>query len=137
MSGTHLSPRSTRRMIGATAAVGALLLTAACGAGSKTAASQATSVGCAITQPSAATTVNVLAYNSSAIDPFTNTMIASCQSPTLTFKHDPLDFAGQVQKTATTLAGAQGAFDIVEGYSLVTPKYTDKLVVCLQNSGSV
>jgi len=128
MPGTRLSPRSTRRMIGATATVGALLLTAACGAGSKTAASQATSVGCAITQPSAATTVNVLAYNSSAIDPFTNTMIASCGSPTLTIKHDPVDFAGQVQKTATTLAGAQGAFDLVETYSLVVPKYTDKLV---------
>ena len=128
MSGTRLSPRTTRRMIGATATVGALLLTTACGAGSKTAASQATSVGCAITQPSAATTVNVLAYNSSAIDPFTNTMIASCGSPTLTIKHDPVDFAGQVQKTATTLAGSQAAFDLVETYSLVVPKYADKLV---------
>lgn len=128
MSSTRLYPRRTGRALGAAAAVGALLLTAACGAGSKTAASQATNVGCAITQPSAATTVNILAYNSSAIDPFTNTLIASCQSPTLTFKHDPVDFGGQVQKTATTLAGAQGAFDLVEMYSLVIPKYNDKIV---------
>lgn len=108
-------------------AMGSLVVTAACGAGSKTAASQATSVGCDITKPAAATTVNVLAYNSSAIDPYTNTMIASCKSDTLSFKHDPIDFAGQVQKTATTLNGATGTFDVVEMYSLVIPKYSDKL----------
>ncbi|MEP6629403.1 MAG: extracellular solute-binding protein [Lapillicoccus sp.] len=128
MHGTRFSLPFQRRAVGATVAVGALLLTAACGAGSQTAASQATSVGCDITQPSKATTVNVLAYNSSAIDPFTNTMIASCQGSNLTFKHDPVDFAGQVQKTATTLAGSQAAFDLVETYSLVVPKYSDKLV---------
>ncbi|MDQ2782018.1 extracellular solute-binding protein [Lapillicoccus sp.] len=128
MSRTRLSPPRSRRALVAAFAGGALMLTAACGAGTKTAASQATSVGCAVTQPSTPTTVNILAYNSSAIDPFTNTLIASCQSPTLTFKHDPVDFGGQVQKTATTLAGAKGAFDLVEMYSLVIPKYNDKIV---------
>jgi len=120
-------PVLTRRALGALA-VGSLLLTSACGAGSKTGASQATKVACDVTPPSAATTVNVLAYNSSAIDPFTNTMIKSCQSGNLTFKHDPIDFAGQVQKTAATLTGSSGTFDIVETYSLVVPKYSDKIV---------
>jgi multiple sugar transport system substrate-binding protein len=117
----------TRRALG-TLAVGSLLLTTACGAGSKTGASQATKVGCDVPQPAAATTVNVLAYNSSAIDPFTNTMIKSCSTGNLSFKHDPIDFGGQVQKTATTLNGSSGTFDMVETYSLVVPKYSDKLV---------
>jgi len=120
-------PVLTRRALGALA-VGSLLLTSACGAGSKTGASQATKVACDVTPPAAATTVNVLAYNSSAIDPFTNTMIKSCQTGNLTFKHDPIDFAGQVQKTAATLTGSSGTFDIVETYSLVVPKYSDKIV---------
>jgi sorbitol/mannitol transport system substrate-binding protein len=35
-------------------------------------------VTCDVPKPSQPTTVNVLAYNSSAIDPFTNTMVSSC-----------------------------------------------------------
>lgn len=119
-------PVAARYAIGVLA-VGSLLLTAACGAGSKTGAATAKNVGCDITQPTSSTTVNVLAYNSSAIDPFTNTMIASCQSDTLKFRHDPIDFGGQVQKTAATLNGSTGNYDIVEGYSLMIPQYADKL----------
>lgn len=118
----------SRRTFGALALGSLLTAASGCGAGSKTGANKAANVGCDITRPESATTVNVLAYNSSAIDPFTNTMIASCGGENLEFKHDPIDFAGQVQKTATTLAGSTGTFDLVEMYSLVIPKYADKLV---------
>jgi len=119
--------RSAARYAVGVLVVGSLALTTACGAGSQTGAATAKKVGCDITQPTKSTTVNVLAYNSSAIDPFTNTMIASCKSDTLTLRHDPIDFGGQVQKTAATLNSATGNYDIVEGYSLVVPQYADKL----------
>ena len=78
---------------------------------------------CDFAKPSTATTVNVLAYNTSAIDPFTNTMVSSCTKNNYTLKHEPIDFAGQVQKTTATLAGDQGTYDIVETYGFVIPQY--------------
>ena len=69
--------------------------------------------------PPQATTVNVLAYNSSAVDPFTNTMVKSCTRENVTVKHDPIDFAGQVQKTTATLAGDKGTYDIIETYGFI------------------
>lgn len=121
--------RSFTRKAAAAGAIGALLLTAACGAGSKTAANTAKDAGCDITAPTTSTKVNVLAYNSSAIDPFTNTMIASCSKDKLSIQHDPIDFGGQVQKTAATLASSSGTYDMVETYSLAVPQYAaqDKL----------
>ena len=100
--------RTSLRTNGALAltAVAALGL-AACGAGSKTASSTAAQVTCDVAKPSKPTTVNVLAYNSSAIDPFTNTMVSSCSKNDYTLKHEPIDFPGQVQKTTATLAGGQ------------------------------
>ena len=115
--------RSLARTAAVACLVGGLALTSACGAGSKTAAKTATKVGCDITKPSKPTTVNVLAYNSSAIDPYTNTMIASCTGDNLTIKHDPIDFGGQVQKTAATLNGATGTYDLIEEYSAGIPQY--------------
>lgn len=113
----------------AIAALAVLALTA-CGAGSKTTSSTATQVTCDVTKPAKATTVNVLAYNSSAIDPYTNTMVASCSKNDYTLTHAPIDFAGQVQKTTATLAGGSGTYDIVETYGFVIPEYgsQDKLV---------
>ncbi|MDF2554217.1 MAG: eltP 1 [Microbacterium sp.] len=104
----------------AAAAVGALALTA-CGAGSRTGNANATEVTCDYTAPESATTVNVLAYNSSAIDPFTDTMVSSCSKGDVTVKHDPIDFGGQVTKTTATLAGETGTYDIVETYGFVIP----------------
>ena len=87
--------RTSLRTNGALAltAVAALGL-AACGAGSKTASSTAAQVTCDVAKPSKPTTVNVLAYNCSAIDPFTNTMVSSCSKNDYTLKHEPIDFAG-------------------------------------------
>lgn len=76
-------------------AAGSLLL-AGCGAGSKTGASEAAEVTCDVPQPAEKVTINVLAYNSSAIDPFTNTMVKSCTKDNITLKHEPIDFGGQV-----------------------------------------
>lgn len=102
-------------------AAAAVLVLAGCGAGSKTGAKTATEVACDVEQPDKPLRVNVLAYNSSAIDPFTNTMVTSCSKGDISVKHEPIDFAGQVQKTTATLAGDSGTYDIVETYGFVIP----------------
>jgi multiple sugar transport system substrate-binding protein len=99
---------------------------AGCGAGSKTAEKSATKVACDFTNPPQATTINVLAYNSSAVDPYTNTMVSSCTRENVTVKHDPIDFPGQVQKTTATLSSDQGSYDILETYSFVIPDFGSK-----------
>ncbi|MFT4228823.1 MAG: extracellular solute-binding protein [Microbacterium sp.] len=102
----------------------------ACGAGSRTENENATTVSCDFEAPAEETTVNVLAYNSSAIDPFTDTMVSSCTTDQVTLKHDPIDFAGQVTKTTATLAGDTGTYDILETYGFVIPGFAsdEKLV---------
>ena len=109
---------------GITAMVIAATLTGvtACGAGSRTGAEDATAVECDYTMPEAETTVNVLAYNSSAIDPFTNTMVKSYTRENVTLKHDPIDFSGQVTKTTATLSGDTGSYDILETYGFAVPE---------------
>lgn len=116
--------RSGRRAISAVA-VGLVAATAltACGAGSKTGAQSATKVACDFPKPNKSLTVNVLAYNSSAIDPFTNTMVSSCSKNGVQLKHEPIDFGGQVQKTTATLGSAQGTYDIIETYGFVIPGF--------------
>ena len=117
----------------AVAAVSALALSG-CGAGTKTGNANATDVSCDFTKPASDTTVNVLAYNSSAIDPFTNTMVSSCTKDNVTVKHDPIDFGGQVTKTTATLAGDTGTYDIVETYGFVIPGFAnDKKLVPLDD----
>jgi multiple sugar transport system substrate-binding protein len=95
----------------------------ACGAGSRTGAQTAATVACDFENPSQPTTVNVLAYNSSAVDPFTNTMVKNCTRDNVTVKHDPIDFGGQVQKTVATLSGDKGSYDIIETYGYIIPTY--------------
>ncbi|MBT2484317.1 MULTISPECIES: ABC transporter substrate-binding protein [unclassified Microbacterium] len=104
----------------ALAAVGIVALSS-CGAGTRTDNDNATTVSCDYTAPEGKTTVNVLAYNSSAIDPFTDTMVSSCSTDDVTLKHDPIDFGGQVTKTTATLAGETGTYDILETYGFVIP----------------
>jgi multiple sugar transport system substrate-binding protein len=111
--------RPSHRALLGVAAVAASLALVACGAGTRTGAETATEVTCGFENPAQATTVNVLAYNSSAVDPFTNTMVKSCTKDNVTVKHDPIDFPGQVQKTTATLASDQGTYDILETYSFV------------------
>jgi sorbitol/mannitol transport system substrate-binding protein len=106
-------------------AVGIVALTS-CGAGSRTDNENSTTVSCDYTAPEGKTTVNVLAYNSSAIDPFTDTMISSCSTDDVTLKHDPIDFGGQVTKTTATLAGETGTYDIIETYGFVIPGFGEE-----------
>ena len=111
--------RPKKRVLLGAAAIAASLALVGCGAGSRTGAETATEVACDFENPAQPTTVNVLAYNSSAVDPFTNTMVKSCTHDNVTVKHDPIDFAGQVQKTTATLAGDQGTYDIIETYGFI------------------
>lgn len=111
--------RSSRRVLLGSAAVALSVALVGCGAGSRTGAQTATEVTCDFENPAEPTTVNVLAYNSSAVDPFTNTMVKSCTHDNVTVKHDPIDFPGQVQKTTATLAGDKGTYDILETYSFI------------------
>ena len=106
-------------------AIAAVLLTA-CGAGQDTGEARAKVVPCDFEAPSSAVTVNVLAYNSSAIDPFTNSMVKSCTKDSVTVKHDPIDFGGQYTKTPITLSAPTGTYDLVEGYSAMIPTYAAK-----------
>lgn len=116
-SRTHLRSGITAVIIAST-----LVGVTACGAGSRTGAENATAVECDYTMPEQETTVNVLAYNSSSIDPFTNTMVASCTRENVTLVHDPIDFSGQVTKTTATLAGETGSYDIIETYGFAVPE---------------
>ncbi len=118
--------RVTKKVLISCLAITTVVGLTSCGAGSKTAEKSAAKVSCDFTNPPTATNVNVLAYNSSAIDPFTNTMVASCTRENVTVKHDPIDFGGQVQKTTATLSSDTGSYDIVETYSLVVPDYGAK-----------
>ena len=121
--------RPRNRVLLGAAAIGVAMALVGCGAGSRTGAQTATQVACDFENPPQPVTVNVLAYNSSAVDPFTNTMVKSCTRDNVTVKHDPIDFAGQVQKTTATLAGAEGTYDIIETYSFIigTNADADKL----------
>ena len=110
-----------RNGVAAMAITATLVGLTACGAGSRT-NEGATEVECDYTMPEADTTVNVLAYNSSAIDPFTNTMVQSCTRDNVTLLHDPIDFSGQVTKTTATLAGDTGTYDIIETYGFAVPE---------------
>ena len=119
-------PRPLRTGLAVATIAASLAGLTACGAGSRTGAESATAVECDYTMPESTTTVNVLAYNSSAIDPFTNTMVKSCTRDKVTLKHDPIDFGGQVTKTTATLAGETGSYDIIETYGFVVPGFAAK-----------
>lgn len=115
----------TRPFATAVAAVTAALTLAACGAGSQT-GTGATGTDCNFENPGSPTTVNVLAYNSSAIDPYTNAMVSGCSKDNLSVRHEPIDFAGQVQRTQTTLGGSEGTYDIIETYGFIIPGLAEK-----------
>ncbi|WP_433869119.1 ABC transporter substrate-binding protein [Saccharopolyspora sp. CA-218241] len=112
-----------RRPVATALAVVMALLLAGCGAGSRTPAATAALVPCDFPPPPENVDVNVLAYNSSAIDPFTNSMVRSCSKDGVTLHHEPIDYAGQSQKTVATLAGRYGTYDVLETYGLVVPQY--------------
>ncbi|HYH29828.1 MAG TPA: extracellular solute-binding protein [Pseudonocardia sp.] len=119
-------PTPTTVLRATAVALAAALAVTACGAGSRVPAQSAAEVACDFPAPPEPVTVNVLAYNSSAIDPFTNTMVKSCSKNGVTVSHEPIDFAGQVQKTTATLAGDTGTYEIIETYGFVVPQYASE-----------
>lgn len=121
-----MSTPSARRVPALVITLSAALALTACGAGSRTSSQSAPAVACDVEVPAQETTVNVLAYNSSAIDPFSNTMVSSCTQETLTVAHEPIDFGGQVERTTATLAGETGTYDILETYGYIIPKLAEE-----------
>lgn len=117
-----MAPRIRRTLV-AGAVTALVLATTGCGAGSRVAGEASADIPCDVDAPGEPVEVDVLAYNSSAIDPFTDVMVGNCSSENLTVNHDPIDFAGQVQRTQATLSGETGTFDVVETYGFVIPTY--------------
>ncbi|WP_193317925.1 MULTISPECIES: ABC transporter substrate-binding protein [Streptomyces] len=115
---------ATRRRWVATAAVSTVLVLPAtgCGAGSEVGESSA-DVTCDIDVPTEPVTVNILAYNSTATDPFTNALTANCGSDTLELKHPATDLAGQKQRAVQSLSGNTASYDLIEQFGTVYPLY--------------
>ncbi len=104
-----------------------VLALGACGAGTKVGSagsgSAAANVKCDITQPTSPTTVNILAYNSVATDPFTNVLTADCKSANLTLNHPATDLVGQKQRAVQSLSGSTASYDLIEQFGTVFPLY--------------
>ncbi|RKT78865.1 carbohydrate ABC transporter substrate-binding protein (CUT1 family) [Terracoccus luteus] len=119
--------RPGRRPLALALAVAATVTAGACGAGSEVGASpSASAVACEITAPTSATTVNILAYNSAATDPFTNVLTSACRSDTLTLNHPATDLTGQKQRAVQSLSGSSASYDLVEQFGTVYPLYADR-----------
>ncbi len=125
MPALPVSPRSSSRSarLGIVAGgLAALISIGACGAGSDVGTSE-TKVACDITQPTSKTTVNVLAYNSAATDPFTNVLTSNCASDMLTINHPATDLTGQKQRAVQSLSGSTASYDLIEQFGTVYPLY--------------
>ena len=110
------------------AAAGSLGLLTACGAGSEVsgAGESAAAGGCDVDAPTTATTVNVLAYASTATDPFSKAMSDGCTSGELTVELPPTDLSGQHQRAVQSFSGPTASYDIVETYGSIRPLYADR-----------
>ena len=117
-------PRARLHALGAAAAVVALAVSG-CGAGSEVGGT-ASDVACDITVPAQPTTVNILAYNSAATDPFTEVLTANCASENLTLNHPATDLAGQKQRAVQSMTGATASYDLIEQFGTVYPLYADR-----------
>lgn len=122
---TPASRSRRRRPMAAAVLAAAALALSACGAGSEV-GGVASDVGCDIDAPTDATTVNVLAYNSPATDPFTEVLTANCRSSTLTLNHPATDLAGQKQRAVQSMSGSTASYDLVEQFGTVYPLYADR-----------
>lgn len=114
-----------RRLATVLGGVAALATVGACGAGSEVGSSDS-EVACDIEQPTEETTVNILAYNSAATDPFTNVLTSNCASDTLTINHPATDLVGQKQRAVQSMSGGTASYDIVEQFGTVFPLYADR-----------
>lgn len=129
--GRPTTRRPRRRTAARLAAAALLALTAGCGAGTEAAgAGGGAAAGggpsaCDVDAPSAPTTVNVLAYTTPSIDPFTAAMTGCTKGP-LTVAHGGIDFNGQLTKAPLSLASDQPSYDVVEVYTATLTQYAAK-----------
>lgn len=99
-------------------------LMAGCGAGSRASGSD---IECDVDAPSEQTDVQLLAYSSPAMDPFSSAMAKGCSGvDNLSVKHSPVDFGAQLEKAQLSLSQKRGDYDIVEVYSGTLPQYADE-----------
>ena len=127
LSRRHPSPTRSRSRAASALGTGlVLILLTGCGAGSKAGTSGTEAVACPIDQPTEAATVNILAYNSAATDPFTDTLVASCKSETLTLNHPPTDLTGQKQRATQSLSASDSSYDLIEQFGTVYSLYADR-----------
>jgi multiple sugar transport system substrate-binding protein len=117
-------PSTTFRTLAAgTCAALITVLTAGCGAGSRTTGADVT---CNVDAPARQTEVQLLAYSSPAMDPFSSAMTKGCAGvDNLSVKHSPVDFGAQLEKAQLSLSQKRGDYDIVEVYSGTLPQYAD------------
>lgn len=106
-------------------AVALALSVTACGAGSEVGASKE-DVPCDIDKPKQQVTVNILAYNSSATDPFTDAVTGNCKADKLKINHPATDLAGQKQRAVQSMSGKTASYDLVEQFGTVYPLYADR-----------
>lgn len=123
----HRRHRRPRRLTAAAVAGVFVVGLTGCGAGSNVGAAaggaDAANVTCDITAPTSPTTVNILAYNSVATDPFTDVLTSACKSDTLTLNHPATDLVGQKQRAVQSLSGSTASYDLVEQFGTVFPLY--------------
>ena len=115
-----------RSVLTGLAATGTLGLLTACGAGSEVTGDSDAAGGCDVDAPGTATTVNVLAYSSTATDPFSKAMSDGCSAGELTVELPPTDLAGQHQRAVQSFSGPTASYDIVETYGSIRPLYADR-----------
>ena len=115
-----------RSVLLALAAAGSLGALSACGAGSEASGQGSAAGGCDVDAPDTATTVNVLAYSSSATDPFSKAMSEGCSTGELTVELPPTDLSGQHQRAVQSFSGPSASYDIVETYGSIRPLYADR-----------
>jgi multiple sugar transport system substrate-binding protein len=117
---------SRPRLLRALVATTVLVLSAACGAGSETASAGLSADACDVDAPADPVTLNVLAYTSPSIDPFSAAMTACTGKGKLTVKHGGIDFNGQLTKAPLSLGSDQPSYDVVEVYTATLSQYAAK-----------
>lgn len=119
-----MSSTTFRTLAAGTCAALVAVLATGCGAGSRTTGAD---VKCDVDAPGKQTDVQLLAYSSPAMDPFSSAMAKGCAGvDNLSVKHSPVDFGAQLEKAQLSLSQKRGDYDIVEVYSGTLPQYADE-----------
>lgn len=102
------------------------LFAAGCGGdvGSSGSSAPSSNVACDVAAPKAKTKINLLAYASPSIDPFSQAMASGCSKVNnLEVNHSPVDFSAQLSKAQLSLPAKNASYDIVEVYNNTLNQY--------------